>query len=306
MSTKNTPAVLELDGIASGCPEVQILSIPGAYRVQSELPGVRLVISGIVHGHEPCGYFAIRRMLTELAAGDLKLQRGEVKFVIANPEAFSNGKRQIDHNLNRLFRDDLRFDETSVEHRRTKELADIYRGCDVLCDLHATTAPTVPFLMCERHLLNEARALGLSPIVIGWGELGDASVAGDTETFANASGGKGFTFECGQRDDVASYEVAYQTARRFLEHYGLVARSTVQSPPQPKAYELFKVVTLREADFAYSKAFANFDELEAGAEIGRDKQGSILAPEKCVIVMPAATANTKIGEDLFMLGRELR
>lgn len=303
MTTKNTPAVLELDGIASGCPEVRILPTPGVYRVQSESPGVRLVISGIVHGHEPCGYFAIRRFLTELASGVLKLQRGEVTFVVANPEAFSNGKRQIHHNLNRLFREDLKFEESSVEHRRTKELAEIYRSCDVLCDLHATTAPTVPFLMCERHLLSEARTLGLSPIVIGWGELGDAAVAGDTETFVNKSGGKGFTFECGQRDDVASYEVAYQTGLRFLEHFGLVARSAAIKPAEPKAYELFKVVTLREQDFAYAKPFMNFDELAAGAEIGRDKQGIVAAPEKSVIVMPADPKTTKIGEDLFMLGR---
>ena len=66
-----------------------------------------------------------------------------------------------------------------------------------MLDLHATSLPSMPFLMCEEPVLPFARRLGISPIVLGWGSLGAGALFGDTETYVNAHGGRGMTVENG-------------------------------------------------------------------------------------------------------------
>jgi hypothetical protein len=156
-------------------------------------------------------------------------------------------------------------------------------------DLHATSQPTLPFVMCESRLLEEARALGFARIVTGWNELGDASLGGDTESYMNAIGGKGFTVETGQRDSVESPAVALDAARRFLRHVGMIPYET-PTDAEPEAFELFASVHVHEATFSYTREFQSFDPLEEGELIGFEGDMRHCAPRDCVLIMPSAAS----------------
>ena len=65
-------------------------------------PGPRLLVLGAVHGNETAGTHGIRRVLAEINAGRLTIQKGSVTFVpITNPLAFERKQRNGDRNLNR-------------------------------------------------------------------------------------------------------------------------------------------------------------------------------------------------------------
>lgn len=295
----------ELTALASSAVAYPHPSCPGAYTIETGKPGPHALISGVVHGNEPCGYYGICDLLRAFGRNELKLISGKLTVVISNLEAFVQGKQQIDYNLNRLFRTDLAPTPNSYEHRRIRELLPIFSSVDYLLDLHATTAPTIPFAMCENSALALAEKIGLSPIVLGWGELGAASLAGDTETFVNSKGGLGVTVECGQRDWDGAAKVAFDTACKFLQATGISSSAATDSPIRPVVYKLDSVFTLRSADFRYSKAFISFDKLGAGEIIGSDSLGVVRTDRDCIILMPANPAERSLGQDLYLLAHEL-
>ncbi|MDY6780920.1 MAG: succinylglutamate desuccinylase/aspartoacylase family protein, partial [Halobacteria archaeon] len=69
-----------------------------------------LAVVGSIHGDEPSGAEAIRRVLNE----DLEYSEA-VKFVVANPRALEAGERYVDVDMNRNFPGDSESDE--VEER---------------------------------------------------------------------------------------------------------------------------------------------------------------------------------------------
>src|SRR5690606_37520289 len=121
-------------------------AISFSYLLESGRPGPSVLILGSVHGHEPCGASAIARMLQEFSRGELKLESGSLTLAIGNPEALARGVRGVDHNLNRLFHEDVACEPNSIEHRRVQELLPLFDGKSHVLDLHATSAPTEPFL----------------------------------------------------------------------------------------------------------------------------------------------------------------
>ena len=60
-------------------------------------PGIRLIVTGAVHGNETCGTVGIRRVVEEIRSGALEIKAGKVTFVpIANPLAYSKRERMGD------------------------------------------------------------------------------------------------------------------------------------------------------------------------------------------------------------------
>jgi Succinylglutamate desuccinylase len=66
------------------------------YELGEGTPEVAVV--GGIHGDEPCGPLAIKRLLAE----ELTVER-PVKLIIANEEALEAGQRYLEADLNRVF-----------------------------------------------------------------------------------------------------------------------------------------------------------------------------------------------------------
>ncbi|MDB6150140.1 MAG: succinylglutamate desuccinylase [Chthoniobacter sp.] len=284
----------ELSGLVADAPQIEKLAVPAAFHISAALEGPKVVIFGSIHGDEPAGSLAVKELLTQFADCTLKLLRGSVILAVGNELALEQRVRKVERDLNRLFEFESIIEPSGYEERRAEELRDLLAGADYMMDLHATSKSSSPFLMCESHLLAEAQAMGFARIVTGWGELGEASLGGDTESYINQMGGKGFTVETGQRDDAEGCANALDAARRLLRHVSLLPYEAADVTA-PAIYKLFASIKVEEATFKYRQPFGSFNPLVEGELIGCDANKEYRAPCDCVLVMPS--------NDEFMLAR---
>jgi predicted deacylase len=293
-----------LDGVTAAPGALSLAEVPNAFVMDSGLPGPRVLVFGGIHGNERGGWQAVAELIRQFCAGSRTLERGSLTLAIGNLPAIQKEVRYVSHNLNRLFRDELNDRDLSPEHRRAAELRQLIGNADFLLDLHATTAPSLPFLMCEEHLIADARSIGAERIVVGWGTLGEDSIGGDTETYALSHGVRAFTMENGQWCWEQSANCALDVATRFLTYTGVeVSGSLVAS--SSKIFRLFEVQNKVRDGFLYQQAWSTFDRLAAHQVIGYDSVEKFLAPKECVIIMPGNPERLQVGEDLYLLAEEV-
>lgn len=256
----------------------------GAHSFTGQAPGVRLIVTGGVHGNEVCGPVAIRRVLADIEAGRVQISAGSVTFVpVTNPLAYALGQRTGDRNLNRNLSPTAT--PQDFEDRIANWLCPLLAAHDVLLDLHSTHAQNPAFAMLgprdnagplqpfahERAERALAAHLGVARFVDGWLEVyasgvkrRQARVAASTDPRAvalnhdvrygvgtteamRAAGGYAITLECGQHTDPASPEVAYRAILNSLVHLGLVVPCEAAPQPEPvTAYEALSMVDVTD------------------------------------------------------------
>ncbi len=109
-------------------------------------PGTALIVLGAVHGNEICGTLAIRRVMSEIDAGVLRLRAGSVTFVpVTNPLAYEKGTRNGDRNLNRKLCPAAV--PADFEDHVANWLCPLLARHQVLLDLHSFQAGHGPFVM---------------------------------------------------------------------------------------------------------------------------------------------------------------
>jgi predicted deacylase len=286
-------------------------------------PGPRLLVMGGVHGDEVSGTLGIERILAELDAGALQLQRGELTLVpVANPLARRRMRREGERNLNRLFRPSEA--PADYEARVTNVLAPLIARHEVLLDLHSfqsegeafamigprdNTGALEPFARArEEGLL--ALHIGTPVVVEGWLDIyaaGLAQRAGGapadeaaidfgrgTNEYIRGCGGYGVTLECGQHQDPRAPEVAWRAIRRTLALLGMAAlpQGLQRGPAQPqKLLRLASVTDRLHEDDSFVRDWATFDEVRSGEPIGMRHDGTpVRAPDDGFIVFPNAVA----------------
>ncbi|WP_432377322.1 succinylglutamate desuccinylase [Duganella sp. P38] len=283
---------------------------------------IRLIITGAVHGNETCGARALQRLMAQLDSGELVIRRGSLTLVpVANPLAYAKGEREGDRNLNRnLF---PTADPQDFEDYAANWLCPLLAQHDVLLDVHSFSGAGEPFVMVGprnndgplepfRHEQQEralARRLGVRRFVDGWLRTYDAGVRrrignssqlqtvlrygmGTTE-YMRSVGGYALTLECGQHTDPQAPEVAYRAILNTLAFLGMIdapAPAPV-APGQMEALSMVAVYDKQHAGDRFSRAWASFDEVRQGEQIGRRADGTaVLAEFDGRILFPDAAA----------------
>jgi uncharacterized protein len=289
-------------------------------------PGPKLIVLGAVHGNEVGGTRGIERVLADMDAGKLHLVRGAVTFLpITNPLAYLKKQRMGERNLNRnLYPNTAPQD---YEDRIANVLCPLLSAHEVLLDLHSFHTAGQPFAMLGpqdntddlepfAHAAAEealARRLGPQRIVEGWLSTYADGVkkrlartapserahllsidprygVGTTE-YMRTQGGWGITLECGQHNDPAAPEVAYQAIVATLAHLGLIDAPSPVPRDDIKLLKLMEVTDRLHADDTFAKPWASYDPLTRGELIGTRADGtSITAPQDGYIVFPNPTA----------------
>ena len=290
--------------------------MPGMFDVftfDSGQPGPRLIVLGAVHGNEVCGAKAGRRVLDELAAGQLRIARGVLTLVpMTNRLAYERGMREGDRNLNRNLAPTA--DPKDNEERIANELCPLLARHEVLLDLHSFHSPGQPFVMLGpldnqgtlepfAHAADEealARCVGVSRAVDGWLDTyatgavrrgGAAKYGVGTTEYMRTVGGYGVTLECGRHDDPQAPEVAYRAIRNTLAHLRMVD----EPPPQPaKAMQMLRlsaVVDREDAGDRFVREWNSFEPVKAGDVVGWRANGAeVKAPADGFIVFPNGRA----------------
>ncbi|GAB2892128.1 M14 family metallopeptidase [Uliginosibacterium flavum] len=285
-------------------------------------PGPKLLVLGAVHGNEVCGTRGIERIIAEFDSGALTLQCGQVTFVpITNPLAYHLKQRMGDRNLNRNLRPNAT--PLDYEDRIANALCPLLEAHDALLDLHSFHTAGEPFAMLgpqnnsgtlepfsqadkEQTL---AVRLGVRRIVEGWLDTyargvakrlayGDASLraqmlstdpsygVGTTE-YMRAHGGYSITLECGQHEDPAAPQVAYQAIHNTLALLGLIDAPVPVPHPAPELLRLAEVIDRLHPADSFTREWKSFDPVQAGELIGTRHDGTpVTAPGAGFIVFP--------------------
>lgn len=280
--------------------------------------GPRVIVTGAVHGNEPSGPMAIRRLIEEFRSGRRRLLRGRLTFLpVTNPLAFARNTRSGDRNLNRLLAESAIPQDN--EDRVANALCPLLRDNDVLIDLHSFGSEGEPFacfgpsnndgpLEPFRHAAEEealAAALGLPLLVHGWlpahqkaiamkereGVIGLSPLTGvGTTEYMRAVGGYGVTVECGQHLQADGPAIAYDVTVNGLVHLGLIA-GPAATRPCPRVIEIADAILAESPADRLSRRFAAGEVIREGDVLGTRADGrAIVAPYDGAVIFASVTA----------------
>ena len=285
----------------------------GAWR--GEGAGPTLIVVGGIHGNEPAGIDACRRVLTHL---DPRTIAGEVVAFHGNLPALAAGRRYLSRDLNRQWTPALLAAARAAidPDPETAALASLADGIDRVfarargpafaLDLHTTSAEGIPFAIAGNHGDDRAfaRAFPL-PVIVGLQE----SLGGTLTEYLAARGCVPLAVEGGQHASPAS--IAHHEA---VIRLGLAAAGIAHLPDLDGARDLLArargdlprriEVAHRHPvgpGFRMLPGFANIQRAAAGTLLAHDAGGEIRAPFDGVVLMPLYQAQ---GTDGFFYCRE--
>ncbi|MCX6713854.1 MAG: succinylglutamate desuccinylase/aspartoacylase family protein, partial [Candidatus Vogelbacteria bacterium] len=228
--------------------------------------------------------------------------RGRVLFGYGNPRAIKKTIRQIDANLNRMFKPVANLssqEKKSYEYQRAKFLKKYLNQASALLDIHASCDPnSVPFIICEANASKIVKYLPVNLIVSGF----DAIEPGGTDYYMNRQGQVGICIECGYRRNPATSQIAETAILNFLTVRGHIS-GKIKSKKQTKI-KMFSLYLAKTNKFRLAKKFSDFAKLKSGELIGLDGKNKVLAPKNSIILFAQNT--NKIGDEAFLLGKKKR
>jgi succinylglutamate desuccinylase len=293
-------------------------------RYQGGRPGPLVLAIGGLHGNEPAGVHALRRVFSRLEEARPPM-RGEIVGLAGNLLALRAGVRFLRHDLNRCWHarriadlraGRLRAPEDEEQLRLLAAVEEAMSGHEeetFVLDLHTTSADSVPFFTLGDTLRNRAFARRLElPLVLGIEER----IEGALLELLSRRGPVTIGVEGGRHDDprsvdyheavlwlalveagclAAEHVEGFEDRRRFLA----AARSDL-----PRVFEVRArhAVTPRDG-FVMRPGFANFQPVRQGEELARDVRGAVRAPEDGRIFLPLYQ---ELGDDGFFLVRAVR
>ena len=291
-------------------------------RVHGAHEGSCVVVVAGIHGNEPAGVRAARRVLSRLQGLEL---RGDVTVLAGNLRCLRRGQRYESRDLNRGWNEPaiaaLRAREASAltaEDAEQRELCDAVddafaaaRGDRVLVDLHTSSAPGIPFVLFGDTVAqcDFVRALPI-PLLLGLVEQVDGILA---EYFTH-KGAITFCVEGGQHDDPtaeknleAALWLSLVQAGVVVESLPEIARAQAHLDAERAGLPHFLEVVFRHGitaddEFVMEPGFKNIARAQRGQLLARDRRGAIRAPADGAVVLPLYQ---KLGSDGFFWAREV-
>ncbi len=286
--------------------------------------GPLLLLVGGLHGNEPAGVEAARRVFEALERDGASL-RGRLVAFAGNLGALRSQQRFLDRDLNRIWTEELVANECPGprECDERGELlaalrAEIERAPErvVLLDMHSTSAEGAPFCIMGDTLQNRtiARELGV-PILLGLEE----NVEGTLLAYFGEYGHAALCLEGGQHDSPATVDHHEAAIWLTLVGLGMLKRSEV--PRYDEFYQRLRHASSglpdtvevrhrhpiqRGESFRMEPGFENFQPVEEGrllAWSGLAGGTEVRAPFRGLLLMPRYQGQ---GDDGFFLGREVR
>jgi succinylglutamate desuccinylase len=286
-------------------------------RLRGDAPGPTLIVTGGVHGNEPAGIVAARRVLRALAGTRLG---GELVALAGNLRALRAGRRYLARDLNRQWSpealaraaagDGAEGDELHELRAALDEAVAAARGPMFFLDLHTTSAEGIPFALVGGSLAQRRFAAAVPvPGILGL----EGQIPGVVTAYLASRGATTLSVEGGQHespDSARSLEAAILCA---VAAAGLCDRVALPGIDEAEAHlrrllgslpRLTEIETRHPADdrFVMEPGYANISRVRAGELLARDRGGEIRAPRDCVLIMPRYQP---LGDDGFFLGREV-
>ncbi len=288
--------------------------------------GPSLICAAGIHGNEPAGVEALKRVLDTLQAHPQTFS-GKLVALLGNTEAFSQGRRYVEKDLNRMWEKEWiarltahKAEDLEHEDREQFELLEVLKSAtkgnpgDVyFMDLHTSSADGPPFAVLNDslHSRSFARTFPL-PLVLGFEEELRGTLADYMDSLGHVSAG----FEAGQHTLpqavdhlesliwialVAAGNLSREQVPEIQNHYQRLADCCGDLPSFIEVR--YRHPVKREDEFVMQPGFRSFQEVESGQLLARDRQGDLTAPGRAFLLLPLYQ---KEGEDGFFLAAAVR
>ena len=267
--------------------------------------GPTVVLFGGIHGNEPAGIFALRKVLDELDPANVN---GSVYGIAGNLAALKKRMRFINRDLNRIWSEDqlnqLRTKtELNNEENEQKELFEVLKSIIeknqppyYFIDLHTTSSETLPFITINDALINRKFADQYPvPIVLGIEE----HLSGPLLSYINEKGYVSIGFESGQHDkkEAISNAIAFvyltllNTESIKMEHYPQSKDQFEQLQTYAKrlnqVFEIIHLHRLTNGDtFEMYPNFESFQNVKKGTVLAESNGEILKAPYSARLFMP--------------------
>lgn len=290
--------------------------------------GPTLVILGGVHGNEPAGLLAGKRVVSALSEDQPTRMLGRVIVLAGNLRALNDADkhtRYIDHDLNRLCTDDemSRPSETSAEHAEMHELFAAIRSEHarsteiVLVDLHTTSADAPPVAVLEDSIAARSfvQKLGL-PMILGFEEELQGLVA---DRVTQELGCVSCVIEGGRHDDPQSVDVHEAVIWSAMDALGMLPIDAIVHERTPASvikeavgaqagcvYDIRHRHEISGADFVVHDTVRTGTPAHAGRTLIATEHGQpVRAQVRGRVFLPNRQARRRIGDDGFFIVRRV-
>lgn len=238
--------------------------------IDSGLPGPVVTIIGGTHGDEICWVQAL-----DTIRDTLRIKKWKLYLIYGNIEAIEKNTRQIDLNLNRMYRDDSTFTEeekNTIEYKRSREIIPYLEQSDALLDLHSSPSIGSPaFIICEENCRDVIDRFPFETVCYGFTDM----EPGGTDGYMNSRGKIGICVECGNHLDTTARDKALISITRFLEYFDMIDRGSKESTPTKSIYTATLAYKTKTTSFKVAKKFSDFENITFWQLIGYDGDEAI-------------------------------
>lgn len=270
--------------------------------------GPTLIFIAGIHGNEPSGVYALRKVLHGLE-GEKNKFRGNLYAINGNLPALKKGIRYLKHDLNRLWTADtiaqIRNDKIDDRAQESAQLTEIYQSIEKIIatekgpfyffDLHTTSSKTIPFITLNDSLLNRKYTSHYPvPLILGIEEF----LEGALLSYINEKGYVAFGFEGGQHDDPSSIHNHIAFIMLSLVFSGCMDEASIDfrkyyhhlSHKVANSRQFYEIVTRYEIkpfeEFDMFDGFTNFQRIKKGDRLATSNGRPIFSEGNGLIFMP--------------------
>ena len=269
--------------------------------------GPTVVFFGGIHGNEPAGVIALKKVLHELENDECPIQ-GEIYAIAGNLKALEKKVRFQTEDLNRIwFPERIKTIQSKNGECTTEEtellklshlLSQILKNGEppfYFIDLHTTSSDTSPFMVLNDSLLNRRFASNYPlPIILGIEEY----LSGALLSYINDLGYVSLGYESGRHNDSKAVGNSVDFIRYTLmitdavslagkEKEKLRRKIFESGKVLHKFYEIYHQHLIRpEGNFRMFPGFANFQHIPKGIKIAQYNGDVLKTDRKRQIFMP--------------------
>lgn len=264
----------------------------GIMRLRGPAKGPRIGIICNMHGNEPCGRYAVRRVLA-----NHELERGDLVIIDGNPDASLLYRRFIDGDMNRMFTA-RKLASKSRKHDllRARYLAETLPalGLDLAVDFHSVSSPTAHPFVISFPGTEALAALCPMPRIYGWRGI----VKGTLCEWLCDHGTPTVVVEAGLHEAASSVRIAERTILSVLSDNAMITLDRPVSGLRKPGFDVIENVQIKDlATFELTREYGSFDTLRPGEKIASDSQRDYIVPDEegLVILMPTTMEAVRNG-----------
>ena len=271
-------------------------------------PGPTVVFTAGVHGNEPSGVFALRRILSMLEERAIPIH-GHVYALAGNLPALETGERYEKQDLNRLWTakrvkaiDDGSFvphDKDELQqvelYHALRHIIDKHDGPFYFLDLHTTSSKTIPFTVVNDMMLNRRFTAHYPlPTILGVEEY----LEGPLLSYINELGYVAFGFEGGPHEALESIEnheafivltlcFAGVLDKNDIDYQRYYQRLDHRASGMHDFFEILYRYRISEGEkFKMEPGYDNFQPVRKGEKLAMSNGEPLLAKRHARVFMP--------------------